>query len=222
MFRKHWTPRYVIDRLRLRSWQRAHKSDPWLCPPAVAFLEQWLRPTDLVVEFGSGRSTVWFARRTRHIVSIEHHKEWHARVSADLTAAGLLNATYTHVDQPPDPSQPASNDRRLNPELFTQAAQAGLAAITSDSRADMILVDGANRDTTAIWALDHVRPGGLIVVDNANRFLPSPTRAPASLSADAKPYSPLWEQFSAHTADWRRVWFSDGIADTLLVFAPVA
>jgi hypothetical protein len=63
--RSHRTPRYVYHRTRQLFYERAHPADPWLTPAAIGLLSTLLRPADTGVEFGSGRSTLWFAARGR-------------------------------------------------------------------------------------------------------------------------------------------------------------
>ncbi len=206
MLKSHWTPRYVVNRLMLSRYQRAHPEAPWLTRTMIDFLSGYLRSTDVLVEFGSGRSTMWFARRTEHVISAEHNEQWHAHVTKELAAKGLKNVTYLRVER--------------TPESYIAPVDAALAAHSPDGKADVILVDGINRDHAAMWALAHIRPGGLILVDNVNRHLPHPTHAPASLRADSPPDGPLWQKFSDATASWRRTWTSDGVTDTAGFFAP--
>jgi hypothetical protein len=63
----HWTPRYVKNRLALMAYERFNPEQPWLTRNMIEILENWLKPTDVGLEFGSGRSTTWFARRVRHL-----------------------------------------------------------------------------------------------------------------------------------------------------------
>jgi putative heme iron utilization protein len=49
-----------------------HPNWPWLTKEAILLLERLLRPDDIGLEFGSGRSTIWFAERVEKLISIEH------------------------------------------------------------------------------------------------------------------------------------------------------
>lgn len=80
----HWTPRYLYNRTRLMLYTKAHPGLPWLTRDAIELLEQLIKPTDVLLEFGSGRSTIWFAQRCRRVISIEHHPHWHKNVSEQL------------------------------------------------------------------------------------------------------------------------------------------
>ncbi len=197
--RRFWTPKYIVNRLRWVLWQHRHPDAPWLVPEAVRFLDQWLRPTDVLVEFGSGRSTLWFARRAGRIISVDHDRRWYERVRGRIGSVGASNVDSFLAD-------PAA-------ETYIAAAETAL-----DGPADVILVDGACRDACAVWALDRLRPGGLIIVDNANWYLPCNSSAPASLGPDAELGTADWRYFWKATSRRRRLWFSNGVADTLILF----
>ncbi len=209
--RAHWTPRYIADRAALWWWTRRNPDAPWLVPAAVALLDQWLRSPDSVVEFGSGRSTLWFARRVARVVSIEHNPVWFATVSARLASAGVANVLLRL-----DPAC-ASGGKPTDPATYLAPARDALAEAPSPP--DLILIDGIHRDHAALWALERVRtPGGVIVLDNCERFIPGASRAPESIGPDARPPSPQWERFHERTKGLRRVRFSNGISDTMFFF----
>src|SRR5947209_7779421 len=90
----HLTPRYIINRARVWVHERRHPELPWLTATAVALLDTLLRPDDVGIEWGSGRSTVWFARRLKHLTSIESDTAWYARVKAQLAEKNIQNVTY--------------------------------------------------------------------------------------------------------------------------------
>src|SRR4051812_40445225 len=59
---------------------------PWFSYAAIDFLETFLRPHMTVCEYGSGGSTIFFAKRTKSVVSIESDPKWHELVTARLAA----------------------------------------------------------------------------------------------------------------------------------------
>ena len=198
--RRHWTARYVLRRVRLLLWMRRHPDAPWLSPGAVEYLDEHLRPDDVLVEFGSGRSTAWFARRVARVISIEHDQTWAARVQAQVEAAGLVNAEVVHVPH--------------DPLAYVSAAEHALAS----ARANVILVDGVYRDTCALWALAHRSADGFIVVDDAERYVPARTTAPFSLAADTEPPTEAWRVFAARIAGLPQRRYQSGVTDTLVVW----
>ncbi len=73
------------------------EDQPWYTTEAVAFLDAFVKPETRVLEFGAGRSTVWLAKRTNHLVSVETDPEWFAWVSDNVK-----NADLRRLDPPAD------------------------------------------------------------------------------------------------------------------------
>jgi hypothetical protein len=192
----HWTPRYIADRLALMAWQRRHPDAPWLTAVAVGILESWLRDTDVGLEWGSGRSTLWLGPRVKRLVSIEHAEAWHDRVASSIARAGSRNI-----------------DHRLH---RTERDYVGAIECLAPAGLDFVLVDGVFRDRCAVAAVSRLRPGGILVLDNANLYLPCRSRAPGSRAIEQGPASAGWGLFQRQVQSWRRIWTTNGIWDTAL------
>src|SRR2546421_12637639 len=95
-FRPHWTPRYLFDRLRVELYERRNIDKPWLTPQAIDLLSTMLLPSDVALEWGSGRSTCWIARRVKHLTSVEADGNWAARVREMLAEQNIANVDYRH------------------------------------------------------------------------------------------------------------------------------
>jgi predicted O-methyltransferase YrrM len=205
--RRHSNPRYVWDRARQLLHERAHPEDPWITPEAVRLLESMLRPTDRGVEFGSGRSTLWFAKRVAHLTSVEEDPAWHRSVAARLAAGGCTNVEQilAPVDVPLD--------------LGESSAYVAALHRFPECSLDFALVDGAYRAHATKLVMPRLRPGGVMVLDNAGWYLPSSSRAPGSRSMAAGP-EPLWLDIVPALADWRQIWTSSGVWDTAIFIRP--
>jgi hypothetical protein len=59
---------------------------PWYSYAAIHFLEKRLPEGLAVFEFGSGYSTIWWARRSRVVHACEHDAGWYGKVSTLLPA----------------------------------------------------------------------------------------------------------------------------------------
>lgn len=200
----HWTPRYVCNRVRQMFYERGHADDPWLTPAAVRMLESLLRPDDQGVEFGSGRSTVWFARRIRSLTSVEHDEHWYNAVSARLKDVGLNNVKY--ILAPED--QPM--------ERGDESAYARCALAFPDASVDFALVDGHYREYSAKFIMPKIKPGGLLIIDNVNWYLPCRSKAPSSRTAASGPATAIWAEIEKELAGWRSIWTSSGVTDTAI------
>ncbi len=68
-------PRQLLARLRYWVWERMNPDKPWMCPDTIKFCEAHLSRSMKALEFGSGRSTMWFSTKVGHLTSVEHDEE---------------------------------------------------------------------------------------------------------------------------------------------------
>lgn len=115
-------------------YERTHPGAPWLTQAANAILDSCLTKDDDMLEFGSGRSTIWFAERVRHVTSVEHSKLWFQTVSAMLQER---RSNVSHVlREVPEADENSPNE-----------AYVGVAAEFANESLDAVLVDGVCRGT---------------------------------------------------------------------------
>jgi len=205
--RFYLTPRYVYHRIRNLVYQRAHPTDPWLTPEAIGLLDILLHPTDRGAEFGSGRSTLWFAGRVAALTSVETNARWHESVTLQLKERGVDNVDYILVPE----DQPAENG---------DGPYAQVALTFPDDSLDFALVDGYYRDYTAKYIMPKVKPGGLLIIDNINWHLPCRSKAPGTRPAELGPATSTWAEIGQALATWRTIWTSNGVWDTAIFFRP--
>jgi hypothetical protein len=165
----------VVDRVRLIAYERRHPDAPWLASEAVAFLEQWLRPDLVGFEWGSGRSTVWFARRVRHLISIEHDPHWYEEVKNRLDQKDVAHkVTFRCV--------PIDDGAVAHPSHY-------VAAISDqeDSALDFCLIDGVTRlrAQCALACLPKLTTGG-IATGSCRANLNPGRRTPVALPTAAR------------------------------------
>jgi predicted O-methyltransferase YrrM len=200
-------PRYVRDSLAVRAEALRPDRRPWITRDALEVLDAMLRPSDRGIEWGSGGTTPWFASRIEHLTSVEGSSQWHAGLRAELDARRVDNVDLRLV---------AADDLGHDtPEH--RAAYVGAAPEIEPGSLDLAFVDGEYRDACALRALDLLRPGGLLVLDNAETYLPSTTRSPWSVPA---PATPRWQELVDRTAGWRRIWTTNGVWDTAIWLVP--
>jgi predicted O-methyltransferase YrrM len=204
----HRTPRYIYHRIRQMLYERSHRDDPWLTPAAIRLLESLLRPADRGAEFGSGRSTIWFAERVAALTSVEHDEQWYEAISAKLKERRLANVDYILAR----PDQPV--------ELGDQSTYARTALGFPDAGLDFALVDGHYRDYSAKFILPKIKSGGILIIDNVNWYLPSESRAPNSRTRALGPNGKIWAEVAGELAQWRSIWTSSGVWDTAMFIRP--
>ncbi len=159
-------PAKVVHRLRYWVWERLHPDEPWLTPGAVTFLKTALRPDMRGLEFGSGRSTRWYASQLQHLLSIEHHQGWYEKVKAELQQRGVRNVDYRHVALSHPESAPTF------PEYDPLPPYVGVIREHPEASLDFVVVDGHYRQACVREALSRLKPGGLLLVDDTNMIQP--------------------------------------------------
>ena len=207
---RHWTPRYITDRLAEIYYQKTKPHHPWLTKQANLILSTYLQKSDVGLEFGSGRSTVWLAERVQHLTSVEHNQQWHAIVQKMLKDKQIGNVDYRFGAESPADQDPAESDYvKCISDFQTHSL-------------DFTLIDGIYRDYCVRDTLDKIKPGGLVVIDNVNRYLPFETYSPHSRHPGDGPLGQMWGQIQEVFASWRYIWTSSGVTDTAFFFKPPA
>lgn len=126
---------------------------PLISYRAAKRLDTLLQPGWRGIEFGSGYSTPWLARRLGFLLSIEDDAAWHARV-AQLLADTETTGVVRH-------------------ELRQGSAYADLAEFI-DGFFDFALVDGSDRAACVAAALPKIRRCGWVYLDNSDKDMTRP------------------------------------------------
>lgn len=202
------SPRCLYALLRRQIWIRMHPDVPWLTRQAVEILDDRLKPGDVGLEWGSGRSTVWFARRVAHLTSIEHNDHWYNRIKKLLSDKGIENVDLLFA--------PLEAKDGAQPEYIRVAAELPKASL------DFILIDGRLRDQCTEFALQLIKQGGMLIIDDASRYIQHPYCCPQSVVAQNGPPTPLWAKIAKElkTIGAEVIWTSDGVTATVFYIMP--
>jgi predicted O-methyltransferase YrrM len=155
-------PLMVPRRLAQMAYEAAFPGRPWLARQAVTFCDEHLTTAHVGLEFGSGRSTVWFAPRVRGLTSIEHDPVWYRAVKDMLETHGMDNVRYLLVPLDHDPSEPQLPRYKQSPRYVAVSEE------FADGELDFVVVDGHYRQACIAAATRKLKPGALLVVDNTN------------------------------------------------------
>jgi Methyltransferase domain len=157
-------PQLLAARLKYWVWERQNPDKPWMCPGTIAFCEKALSKSMTALEFGSGRSTRWFAGLVGHVTSVEHDGAWYSEVQGQISASGLNNVKYLHVPLEHPPSAPERSNYDTLPRYV------GVVDRFADRSLDFIVVDGHYRTTCIRHAMRKLAPGGYLLVDDINMW----------------------------------------------------
>lgn len=116
---------------------------PWLAEGAIDFLESFLTANMHVLEFGAGGSTVWLSSRVAQLTTIEHNPAWIDNVKPHVTG-----------DWRP---------------ILQRLPYHQLCGQWGDAEFDLVLVDGKNRVDCVRSSIGLVKPGGVLMLDDASR-----------------------------------------------------
>lgn len=141
---------------------------PWWTYGAIEQIQEWfdgVGPDARVLEYGSGASTVWLARRAREVHSIEHDHGFGAIV--EEMCLDHPNVELHIVEPVPSTDPVTPSGRRGHEGLdFDDYVRTGPRI---GGRFDLIVIDGRARAECLQASADLLSPGGRIVFDNSNR-----------------------------------------------------
>lgn len=149
------TIKYLPLYLHERIFPKQYEKMPWLNYEIISFIKK--QPKMEVIEFGSGGSTLWFARNNFFILSIEHSLSWKNQVYTwckDENLSSLVDLHYVHAD----PNKQNDAEKYLKP--FHQRKIKGPFCI---------LVDGIFRNQCLLACLPLIQSGAIMILHDSNR-----------------------------------------------------
>ncbi|MEO7412904.1 MAG: SAM-dependent methyltransferase [Opitutaceae bacterium] len=121
----------------------AGQETPWYTYPAIEYLRQLDFSNLAVFEFGSGNSTIYWAKRCERLASVENDQAWYEKMKGKL---------------------PAKVSYRYEPDPAAYVATCG----SYGTKFDVIVIDGRHRFECAKAALSCLRSTGFIILDNSD------------------------------------------------------
>ena len=120
---------------------------PWMSFSAIRLIRQFLDKDKTVLEFGSGMSTIWFAKQSRFVYSVEDFEPWYLKVKSLITVRHITNIDYS----------------------FLQGNQYSSYMLHSGQKLNLIIIDGNQRGRCAETAVQLIADGGMIYLDNSDK-----------------------------------------------------
>lgn len=163
-----WPLRWPTQLKHYPAWLRSLREDysifensvPWLTYDAIDWLNENLTSRMRLFEYGSGGSTLYFAKRVNEVISLEHDREWYNKVNAMLQDREVTNVELKYV--PPDDSSDGSSE--LDYRSYVEAISR-----YEDESFDFILVDGRARSRALRKAFPKTKVGGHLMLDDSER-----------------------------------------------------
>jgi hypothetical protein len=150
---------------------------PWLSFPAIDFLEGHLPARAKVFEYGGGGSTLFFLAKGARVITVEHDQDWFKRLQTAIPSDSLAR-WEGHLIKPEraentmklDKSRPEdyySGNKDFRRATFRDYCR--FITAFGDEYFDLVLIDGRARSSCLYHAGSKVKPGGWLVLDNAER-----------------------------------------------------
>ena len=121
---------------------------PWYCYPAIEFLDQFDFSKKKILEFGSGNSTIWWAKKCKQIISIEHDEKY-----------------FKYIND--------KNIKNLKLRLFKERQNYINQKELTDS--DVVIIDGNFRKETILNVIKNSnkikKNNIMIIIDNSHWYL---------------------------------------------------
>jgi len=143
---------YLIDIGWFNAFKKGEPIDndnhpiPWFTYPSIDFLDKRLNKKLNVFEFGSGNSSLFFAKRVNRVISVEHNKQWFNKIKTSLPGNSEIKSVESN-----------SSDEYLLPLK------------TSNNKYDIIIVDGIFRNECLLNSIDHLTEYGIVILDDSER-----------------------------------------------------
>jgi precorrin-6B methylase 2 len=180
---------------------------PWTSQASVIIFNNLLKENMTGLEYGSGKSTVYFASRVKHLVSIEHDKNWFEQIKKTLQKENIKNVDYRYVSKNKKPSYydlpDIFREKHGIPKFHVRREFESYYNIVREfpeNHFDFILIDGRARVECAINSIDKLKPNGILVLDNSER----------------KRYKPIMKILK----EWPAVDTTTGLTNTTFWFKP--
>ncbi len=164
-------------KLKYRWFQWQNPTKPWLTPDAIMVIKSLLKKEHVGLEYGSGRSTVFFSELIGKLYSIEHTPSWHSKVTEILKEKNIDNVELILREAETEvPKIKFSSEEQVFLSLTNYPIKDDLFKTYystvdqfEDSFFDFILIDGRARVSCSLKAIDKLKPGGIFVLDNSER-----------------------------------------------------
>lgn len=119
---------------------------PWVTYSFIDFIKERLHNNLTVFEYGSGNSTLFYAKKVKRVVSVEHDNAWYKKIVNEKAANAEM--IFTKLE----PNGEYSQKTKLLNEKF-----------------DIIIVDGRDRVNCCKHSVDALTENGVLVLDDSER-----------------------------------------------------
>ncbi len=115
---------------------------PWMTYSFIDFIKERLYKELIIFEFGSGNSTIFFAKRVKSVIAAEHNAKWYEEVKDKVpNNAEVKLVTLTNYEN----------------------------SIDITKQYDIIIIDGERRNECIKNSIKALNKSGIIILDDSER-----------------------------------------------------
>ena len=130
---------------------------PFMTSDEISFIEKEYNKNDIVLEWGSGGSTIQFSKLVKKYYSIEHDREWYDKVNSVKPE----NVSYFFVAQNLPRTFPTKKEEFIDYIKYINKLNV--------KKFDIILIDGRARAYCAKEALNYIDKNSKVIVHDWER-----------------------------------------------------
>lgn len=124
--------------------------NPWMDSKEIELIEKHLTPNTVMLEWGSGGSTIYFSKKVKKLISIEHTKKYFDIVSSfELPNVEIY---YVPTNKLPNPNE---LDSDVYKDYINKPNELGI-------KFDVILIDGRARYECSKISLKLIKDDGIV------------------------------------------------------------
>ena len=120
---------------------------PWVTYSFIDFISERLNTNMDIFEYGSGNSTLWYAKKVSSVTSVEHDKKWFEKIK---------NSMPQNVN--------------LNYQELVYGERYSAFSTKIEKKFDIVIVDGRDRVNCVKNAIDSIKENGIIILDDSERM----------------------------------------------------
>ena len=188
-----FNPRYILNKIRSIIYFKKFPDRPWISREAFEVLDLIISPSDKVLEFGSGKSTSYFASKCSYVYSVESNFQWYKKVVNKLTDLSSSNVNIKYAEN--------------------ESEYLDLSFI--DNEITILFIDGRYRLQSLKEGLKYASDNAIIIIDNSQRYLRHTNFNSFSPSQTKNICQDDWlDVFHFLNQHYRHLVVSNGIEDT--------
>lgn len=137
---------------------------PWLVLESIDFIFERINNKSIVFEYGSGSSTFWFSKIASKVYSVDHDQDWVNQVNSLISSQDIsnINLALSNCEM----RYILENDSETEEQYVNYSK---MIKNTGISLFDVILIDGVARSLCIKESIPHLKKGGMLIFDNAER-----------------------------------------------------